>query len=184
MKRLMTLVMAVSMVGCSGSVNGSVGGVSLSVADAIFGTIKGNDGKIFAATVFMADKPKLCDSLKANRQPKQMTALQITFLRTSDTEFLAPDVGEYTVRDNVLTPNSLSAGASFARTDANCTNTLSANATDAKSGLVKVTNFKAETNGNAAGTFDITFGSGDKVTGNFNASYCDLSSLSETPNCE
>ncbi|MFZ5445441.1 MAG: hypothetical protein ACOZQL_35950 [Myxococcota bacterium] len=184
MKRLMTMLLAVSMVGCAGSVNGSVGGVSLSVADAIFGTVKDNSGKIYAASIFMADKPKLCDSLKANRQPKQMTALQMTIIRTNDTEFLAPDVGEYTVRDNPLTPNALSAGASFVRTDANCTNTLSANATDAKSGLIKVTGFKAETNGNAAGTFDITFGSGDKVTGNFNASYCDLSSLSETPNCE
>ena len=50
---------------------------------------------------------------------------------------------------------------------------------------IKMTNLKGETNGNASGTFDLTFGGGDKVTGSFNATYCDIRKLpTVTPNCE
>jgi hypothetical protein len=184
----MTLVMglfAAMVSGCAGSVNGTVGGVNLSVADAIFAIIKDDAGKSIAAFLVMADKPKICDSLKANREPKTSTAMTITLFRFSATDYLAPDAMDYTVIDTNPTGAGSYASANFSRTDSNCTNTLADSASSGKSGLVKLTNLKGETNGTANGTFDITFGAGDKVTGNFNATYCDLSKLPQTtPNCE
>lgn len=184
MKRLM-LVPMVAMVGCSGSMSGTVGGISLSVSDAIFAVLKDDAGKSIAAFIVMADKPKICESLKANREPKTATALALTVYRFSATDYLAPDVGEYTVVDANPTSAGSYASANFSHTDSNCTNTLANSAANGKSGLVKLTSLKGETNGNASGTYDITFGAGDKVTGSFNASYCDISKLpATTPNCE
>lgn len=185
MRRMLQAMSMVAMAGCSGSMNGTVGGISMSVSDAIFAILKDGGGKSIAAVVVMSDKPKICDSLKANREPKTATALSMTLFRFSDTDYLAPDVGDYTVVDSNPTSAGSFASADFARTDSNCTNTISGNASGGKSGLIKVTAIKGETNGNASGTFDITFGAGDKVTGNFNASYCDISMLpTAKPNCE
>lgn len=183
----MTLVVglfAAMLSGCAGSVNGTVGGVNLSVADAIFAVLKDDAGKSLAALVFLADKPKLCDSLKANREPKQATSLVLAMARyNANGEVLAPDVAEYTVNNSPTSGGDYATGY-FARTDANCTNTLANDAATGKSGLVKVTNFKGDSTGSANGTFDITFGSGDKVSGNFNATYCDISKIQTNPNCE
>lgn len=185
MKTLMAAVSMVALVGCAGSVNGTVGGVQLSVADAIFAILKDDAGKSAGAIVVLSDKPKICDSLKANREPKTATTMYTTLFRFSATEALAPDVADYTVIDSNPTSAGAYAFAGFSRTDSNCTNTLSASASSGKSGLVKLTAIKGETGGTASGTFDITFGAGDKVTGNFNASYCDITKLATTnPNCE
>jgi hypothetical protein len=185
MKRMMLAVATMAMVGCSGSMTGTVGGISLSVSDAIFAVLKDDAGKSIAAFVVMADKPKICDSLKANREPKTATALSLTVYRFSATDYLAPDVGDYTVVDVNPTSAGSYSSATFSHTDSNCTNTLAGSAASGKSGLVKLTSLKGETNGTASGTFDVTFGAGDKVTGNFNATYCDISKLpATTPNCE
>jgi hypothetical protein len=166
--------------------NGTVGGVSLSVADAIFAVLRDGTGKQAGLLVAMSDKPNICDSLKANRQPKSATALTMAFVRyNAQFETLAPDVGEYSVLSAEAPGAGNFAAAVFSRSDANCTNTISNDASVAKSGLIKLTNLKAETNGTAVASFDMTFGAGDKVTGSFNARYCDIVSLSTTaPNCE
>jgi hypothetical protein len=184
----MTLVVGLfgaMLSGCAGSVNGTVGGVNLSVADAIFAVLKDDAGKSIAALVVLADKPKICDNLKANREPNSATALSLTLFRFSATDYLAPDPADYTVVDTNTNP-PMGAGsytsASFNRTDTTCKPSTEGSG---KSGLVKLTNLKAETNGVANGTFDITFSTGDKVTGNFNATYCDLAKLPQTmANCE
>lgn len=185
MRRLMLAIPMVMMAGCSGSMNGQVAGHSLSVADAIFAILKDDQGKATSAIVIMADKPKICDSLKANREPKTSTALFFTLFRFSDTDYLSPDAAEYTTVDS--NPNSAGAYAfaSFQRTDSDCRNTVAIDASRGKSGLVKLTNIKGETGGSANATYDVTFGAGDKVSGNFNATYCDITKLPATdPNCE
>lgn len=187
MRLTMAMVSMMAVAGCAGSVNGQVGGVSLSVADAIFAVLKDDAGKTTAALVILGDKPKLCDSLKANREPRSSTGLFLTMVRYNPdaTDFLAPDTGEYTVVDTPQSSGGNFTEATFTRTDSNCTNTLSASASTGRSGLIKLTNIKGETNGSANATFDITFGAGDKVTGNFNASYCDISKIpAGQPNCE
>lgn len=185
MRKLIAAVSLVAMVGCSGSVNGTVGGVSLSVADAIFAVFKDDAGKTQGLLVVMADKPNICTALKANREPKSATSLSFSLFRVNDSfEILAPDVGDYTVKEPPVTSAGSFAYANFARTDSNCTNTLSSSASTAKSGLVKLTALKAESNGTASGTIDMTIGAGDKITGNFNATFCDITKIQANPNCE
>lgn len=185
MRTVMLAVAMVAAVGCApGSVSGSVGGVTMNVADAVFAVLKSDAGKSEGLLVILADKPNICTSLKANREPKSATALTMMLYRVTQTDILAPDVGDYTVIDSNPTSAGNYAGASFTRTDANCTNSLSASASSGKSGLIKVTGLKAEANGNATGSFDITFGAGDKVTGNFNAAFCDAVLTDKQPNCE
>ncbi|MFO0594313.1 MAG: hypothetical protein U0228_03385 [Myxococcaceae bacterium] len=185
MKRMMLMVAAIAALsGCSGSVSGTVGGNSLPVADAIFAVLKDTAGKTTGAIIVLADKPKICDSLKANREPKSSTSMFFSIARITATDSLAPDVGDYTVIDTLPTAAGSFAFAGFSHTDTNCTNTLSGSASTGKSGLVKVTNFKGDSTGSANGTFDVTFGGGDKVTGSFNATFCDISTLQSNPNCE
>lgn len=184
MKKLVAALVLVASMGCAGSVNGTVGGVNLSVSDAIFSLFKDSAGKTTGAFIVLSDKPNLCASLKANREPKSATALSLVLFRFSNTDYLAPDVGDYTVTADAPTSAGSFAQAQFSRTDANCTNTLNEATSYGKSGLVKVANLKGETNGNASGTFDLTFGAGDKVTGTFNANFCDVTMIASSPNCE
>ncbi len=185
MNRSLFVVVAALVSACGpGSVNGTVSGISMNVADSIFAAIKDNTGRQVGLFVVMADKPNLCDSLKANRQPKSATAMVFAMVRyNAQGEELAPDVGDYTVVEEITAAGSF-ASASFTRSDANCTNTIAANASGGKSGLIKLSALKAEANGSAQATFDVTFGAGDKVTGSFNAKYCDIASLGTNPNCE
>jgi len=181
------LVAAVSMmvlVGCAGSADGKVAGHSLAVADAIFGTLKDTSGKNAGLLVVMADKPNLCDSLKANRRPKGATFVQFTLLRVSDNnEYLAPDVAEFTVKEGLAVfGKGNNASVEFDRQDSSCATTIGGSAGAGKSGLIKLTNVKAETGGSANATFDVTFGDGS-LKGAFNATYCNLESL-DRPNCE
>ena len=121
MKRLMMAVAALAMVGCSGSVSGTVAGNSLNVADSIFAILKNDAGKQTGALVFLSDKPKLCESLKANRTAKSATGLLFAMSRSNNDGIIAPDVGEYTVISVGQTPTSAgnySVGV-FSRSDAN-----------------------------------------------------------------
>lgn len=182
---LVAALLAVGMVGCAGSVSGTVAGNNLAVADAVFAVLK-SDGKAQALLVALSDQPKICDSLKANREAKNSTTMTMAFLRSSGLEVLAPDVGDYTVAETAFRAgDGNKASASFNRYDSTCEDTIASDKRGSKSGLIKVTNLKAEANGTANGTFDITFGSGDKVTGSFNATYCDIDVLATSnPNCE
>lgn len=181
---LVAALLAVGMVGCAGSADGTVAGHKLAVADAIFGVQKDSDGKNTFLLVALSDKANLCDSLKANRQPKSATTLSLGMFRVADLKLLAPDVGDYAVRTGTdAFSNGNTASPTFSRQDSSCANTISGNAGDGKSGIIKLTNLKAETGGTANGTFDITFGDGS-LKGSFNATYCDLAQLTDNPNCE
>jgi len=177
-----SLVAALS--GCPGNVSGTVSGISLGVADTLFYVQKDTDGKTIAFNTIIADKGNVCTTLKANRQPKSATFMQMILFRWADDgKNLAPDVGEYTVVDTTPTKGGNWAYATFNHSDANCTNTLAASASSGKSGLIKVTGVNAANNGSISGTFDISFGS-DKVTGSFNGAYCDLATVPNNPSCE
>lgn len=194
MKQMTQCLAAVSLVvmsaGCGGgSVSGTVSGISLGVQDSIFFVLKDDAGKTQALAVIMADKPNICDTLKANREPKSATSLAFTLLNVkieNDTgNFLAPDVGSYTMTDQDIQSTGLYARGAFTKTDANCTGTLTEAATTGKSGLVKITSLNATANGNLAGTFDVSIGTqADKLTGTLNARFCDVTSVQANPNCE
>lgn len=190
MRNTLGLVAVVFLSACGGpgSMSGSVAGLELSVKDAMFAIIKDQQGKSAGMYLVMADKPDLCATVKANRQPKNLTGVLFSMVRYSVTmgnvEVLAPDVGDYSVIKSSPQSGGNYAGAFFTHTDANCTSTLSNDASQASSGLIKLKSLKAEAGGYASGDFDITFGAGDKVTGSFNASFCDVTTLSSNANCE
>ncbi|MEW6432521.1 MAG: hypothetical protein AB1730_13545 [Myxococcota bacterium] len=187
MKRVSLGLVAVFLSACGGpgSMDGTVAGLNLSVKDAIFALIKDANGTTQGMYLVLADKPDLCATVKANRQPKSLTGVVFSMIRYTDTgTVLAPEAGDYTVI-NMQPPRGGSyAGAFFTHTDANCTPTIAPTAATGSSGLVKLGSMKAEPGGFASGTFDVTFGTSDKVKGHFNASFCDVSTLGNNPNCE
>lgn len=190
MTGLLASVAVLTGCGGPGSVSGTVSGVSLAVQDAIFFIAKDDAGKSQAAVVLLADKPNLCDTFKANRKPKSVTGLMFLLMNVkvegTAVTALAPDVADYAIVDfsTIKTSGHFGDGA-FVKNDANCTDSLASTATGLKSGLVKLTSLKSEASGSAAGTFDVSVGTqADKLTGSFNASYCDLSKLPSNPSCE
>ncbi len=195
MNRIAQLVACLTFVGVfsgcgGGSVTGTVSGISLAVQDSIFFVLKDDQGKTGALTVIMADKPNLCDTLKANRQPKSATSLFFYLynvkIENGAVSLLAPDVGTYTVADlqNLKTSGTY-AGTGFSKADANCTDSLTAASSTGKSGSIRLTTVKAEANGNLAGTFDVSIGTQtDKLTGTLNARYCDITKIQANPSCE
>ncbi len=185
MKRRVMLLAMVTVAGCSGSVDGRVGGVKLDVNDAIFALFRDDSGRAIATLVVLSDTPKICDSLKANREPRTSTNLLLTLYRFSSDDYLAPDKGEFTVVDRDPTTAGSWASATFQRTDFNCANTLSPQASTGVSGLVKLTQLEPVANGNARATLDLTFGAGDLVKGHFNARFCDINRLPDaSASCE
>jgi len=75
--------------------------------------------------------------------------------------------------------------ASFSKVDSNCTDTLQDKNTEAQSGLVKASSLNGGWGGSLAATDDPTIGTqNDKVSGGFNASFCDISKIPLNPNCE
>ena len=185
-KKLAQIVVAAALAsGCGpGSFNGTVGSKSLNVADAVFFPWRTN-GALVAVTLMMTDKPNICNTLKANRIPKSANYMSLTVFRSNaQGTQLAPDTGDYTITTLATPPAGNFAYGDFGALDANCTNQLTDAQSVANSGLIKITNFKAEASGAMAGNFDITFGT-DKTTGTFNAPFCDLTSnFPANPSCE
>lgn len=177
--------MVLSACGGAGSVNGTVAGISLSVKDSFFVLLRNTLGETAGMMVMMLDKPDACTTFKANRNPKNSTGVAFSMVRYTDMgKTLAPDVGEYTVVNGQPSRGGNYVAAYFVRTDSNCTSTVSDAARRGSSGVVKLTSLKGEANGYASGTFDVTFGTSDKVTGDFNAKFCDIQQISDNPNCE
>jgi len=184
---LLGLAVAAVLSACGGpgNMSGTVGGIQLNVKDSAFLIVKNQQGESVGMFLAMVDKPDICATLKANRNPKELTGVLFSMVRYTDQgTTLAPDVGDYTVISATPPRGGNYAGAFFTHTDTNCTSTISNTAAQGSSGLVKLTSMKAEANGYASGTFDVTFGASDKVTGSFNAKFCELTSLPVNPNCE
>jgi hypothetical protein len=183
----LTLIAALAASSCGGPghMDGTVAGANLTVRDAIFSLVRGSSGDLQGVFLFMGDKPDLCAALKANRQPKSLTGLSLSLVRYSDmAAVLSPDSGEYTIITSAPPRGGRYASAMFSRSDVNCTPTIAPASGGVTSGLVKVESLKAEPGGSAVGTFDLTFGGGDKATGSFNATFCDATSTMSNARCE
>lgn len=187
MKRHLSLL-ALSLVVLSGcnSFNGTVNGIPLSIKDAMFGLLKDDAGKSAGLLVIVADQPNICDKLKANREPKNSTSMTFVLFNIGDMGQLAPSTGDYTMTSSLGATSRGNVGiAQFSKSDGNCTATLQDKNSSAQSGLVKISSLNSSAGGTASATFDITVGSqNDKVTGSFNANYCDISKLQTNLNCE
>lgn len=184
-KKLTLLALAALLTGCN-SFNGRVGGTDLAVADALFFPFKDSNGAVIGASFIMSSKPRLCDSLKGNRIPRNSVYMVASVGRYTATGATAPDVGDYTVTTASVTSPGNYAAALFVSLDANCNSLLNSSASFGQSGLIKVQGYQPQMGGSMNGTFDITFGSqNDKTNGSFNAQFCDLATnFPSNPNCE
>ncbi len=190
MRTTLLAVTALTLSACAGnSFDGKVAGETLAIKSAVFLQNHDSSGKPTSASIYFADVDGSCDYVKANRQPKNGTYVGFfLFNRDSNGNEIAAGVGDYTVIDlislNGLTQKGDFASSNFVKDDASCNNVLSGSSSTAKSGLLKVSSFKAETGGGISGSFDITYGDqADKVSGSFNADYCDAN-FTTSPNCE
>jgi len=190
MRTTLLAVAALTLFACGGpgSFSGTVTSIPLAVKSSVFLQQRDSSGKATTAVIALTDVDAPCDELKANRMPKNGTIVTFTLVNLdSNHAQIAADVGDYTVTDNVVNFLTLTGDvglSTFEKYDTNCTNTIQSKNADAKSGLIKVTGFKAETGGSASGTFDVTYGDqADKVTGSFDAPFCDAQ-ITNSPSCE
>jgi hypothetical protein len=193
MKKRVTVIAALGALatGCGndpGSFNGTVGGIGMSVKDAIFAPIKGSDGSTIGAFVEMSDVPDLCSVLKANRDLKYSTLVAFALMRTKSdgSAFLAPAKGQYLVTPTDSAKPGDIALAVFGKNDANCNNELAADQSTGRSGTVTLDTLDMNPGGTGSGIFDVTFGSqAETVTGSINATLCDVDlSKYSNPTCE
>lgn len=177
--------------GCGGpgSFNGEVTGIKLAVNDAAFVPVRTDTGEIWGTALVLTDVADLCADMKALRDRKNATYLSFSVFRTNGSSsgwpFLSPDKGTYTVIDGNATslPTNF-AYSEFWKNDANCQNVVASDRSDGRSGTVDVESIAFQSDGSMTGKFDVTFGvQADKVTGTFNASYCDPPTAT-TFNCE
>lgn len=180
---------ALSLLGCGGPgrFDGTVEGHGLDVRETIFSLLKDSSGKISGAALTLADVPGLCELDKANRIPKNVSAVTFVLERTNDDNtVLAPDPGSYTIRSASANQNGRVAFGGFYLLDANCTNEVPVEKAQARSGLIELETLRAEEGGLMAGRFDVTFGvQADKATGQFTATFCDVRGPSASKgNCE
>jgi hypothetical protein len=190
MRTTLLAVAALTLSACAGnSFDGKVAGETISIKSAAFIQNRDSNGKPTSAMIFMADVAGGCDYIKSNRQPKSGTYVSFILYNRdpSNSNEIAATKGDYTVIDynvNFLTQKGLFATSTFTKNDTSCTNVLASKNADAKSGVIKVDNFKAEVGGNISGSFDVTYGDqADHITGGFNADFCDAT-FTTSPNCE
>jgi hypothetical protein len=159
-----TLLFCLACGGISNQVTGTVKGNSLTVRDAI---LLGN------TEVWLSSTEKLCDALRMNAYPKsaRLMKLQLYPVATGDFSVVVSTTG----KDH-------SAAMQFDVLNDACMMQLVGQESAATSGKVTVVTF--DTMRSITGTFDVTFGDTDRVTGSFNASWCDAPTTYPSPDCK
>jgi hypothetical protein len=156
--------------GCGGSspgkIEGKLDGAAITVRDALSDTL--TDGS--SAHITLTETADVCGAFAAGKQPANMKALALE-LRHLDAQghWAAPlTTGSYPliVSDDMEKPNSNVALAYYGTTDGKC---QLSKVLQAKSGSVTIDHIEK---GTYAGTFDVTFDNGERVTGRFDAPQC------------
>ena len=161
--------------GASATFAGTVHGVTMQPKDAISAkaTVAFSSGAAPVAAIVISDLGGLCITVSANLEPKSSRALFL-FLAdvNSSTGAIEPAAATGVFPVFVVgsgTPPAHFSVASFGANDALCKE-ITAQAADAVSGSVTLT---ANGGGAYDGTYDLTFDSGDHVTGAFHTGACD-----------
>lgn len=186
LKKLMIATTLCLLTACGGnSMTGTVRGTSLAPKEAIFTTLSvmGTNPML---VMFMADQQGLCEKLKANQNPKNMTALMFMMAVKNASGALDPlKTGKYTIAESATATGNIAAVA-FDKQDESCTSTLGGSVS-ATTGTVDLTSYNVSSggsgsSGSAAGTFDVNFGT-DQATGSFSASYCEITMSGGSSTC-
>lgn len=158
----------------SATFNGTVHGQSMTPKDYISSpaTVSFASGTAPVAAIVISDAGAACTRLAANQEPKSSRSLVI-FLsdvdRGSGVFGVPSGLATYTVFTvGSGAPPTHFAVASFGVNDASC-NQIAAQSATAVAGAVALTGIA---DGAYAGTYDLSFDSGDRVTGAFNTAVC------------
>jgi len=152
----------------SATVNGTIGGESMSAQDAVSNTL--TSGSTSQGLLLITTALNTCAKLSANQQPKNTKAIAIgIFQQAGSGGFSAPAApGTYLV----MKANEVSgitgnlALATYEATDANCNQTI---LIGSSGGTVTLTRVDS---GGYSGTFDITFSDASHVMGSFATNNC------------
>jgi hypothetical protein len=147
------------------TVSGTIGGRTITVADAISSNYDYNLGNtLHYGVVLLGEPASLCDLAAAHTGAGDAAVLGLsaTVLSTSGGNYVGtlPTVGTYVV-------NGQSGNVAFGELNASASCDVSG--TMAQSGTVTLT---TASDGVYAGSFDIVFGTGDHVTGTFAPAAC------------
>ncbi len=157
------------LLGCGSNpftVNGSIRGNSLKSGDAVSatGSVALGGSPINAGVVVLSNTSGLCGLAVAGKEPKNSQFL-ILVVSDRNTNTAPTGAGSYVIYSSGAQPTKL-AIAQYFQTDASCHEIQSTLAT---SGTITLTSVS---NGNLSGTFDLTFDTGDHVSGSFSAANC------------
>lgn len=152
----------------SATVNGTIGGQSMSAQDAVSNTL--TLGSTSQGLIQITNASNSCTRLSAHQQPKNTKAIAIgIFQQAASGGFSAPAApGSYLVMkaNEVSGISGNIALATYMATDANCNQTI---LIGSSRGTVTLTRVDS---GGYSGTFDITFSDASQVTGSFAANNC------------
>jgi hypothetical protein len=174
--RLVVVCAMVAATACGGSGGpasgsatfaGSIAGQSLSPRDATSGNLSFSPSGVpgQAAVIAITSAAGFCPMLSAGKEPKSTQYLVLTAFRLQPnySAIPPPAPGTYTVGALALE----NAVALFAATDGSCQLVATSQAA-ATSGAITFTSVGSR----YAGSYDLTFGFGDHVTGTFDAPAC------------
>lgn len=166
---------ALFLIGCGkapAQVTGTVAGAALHAKDAVALT-ETSQARI---TIAVFDRDRVCDELKMAQTFPSATVFQLGVQVPAGQQVAA---GTFAIGDVAVAP--LAAGvafAAFAHNDAQC----KASAVSATSGAVSITHITWNgLNATASGHFDVSFDSGDRLTGTFDAPSCTVGTDSSLP---
>jgi len=153
----------------SASVNGTIGGQSMSPRDAISNVLRNSTDSV--GIIFISSADSLCAKINARQQPRNMQVMVIEIGTQSSTAAAAPaGPGVFPVYSSIDSTAVVGpvAIAFFLSSNASCRQTASFES--ATGGNVTLTRVDAS---GYAGTFDLTFSGGaGQVTGSFSTGRC------------
>jgi hypothetical protein len=189
--RLLAAVSVAAAAACGGgsasnSVSGNIQGSPFPVSDTISGNVTFSTLTTttnMGAIIMTSSPGNLCSNQTESRQIKNSRRLAISVADRSGSGTIAAPAaaGTYAVVDaKVNTTLPKFAWVTYVETDATC-HSIALKQLGGASGTVTLTTVNS---GSYAGSFEITFDNGDKITGSFSASNCPgLQSDSRPPTC-
>jgi len=152
------------------TVNGNIRGNSLHPADAISGdlAISSGSGTFNSGLIVLSSSSAMCAKVTASQEAKnsQYLLLGVTNFDSTGRTSAPSGAGTYSLSSITGEPPPKLATVLYLQTDGTCSTNLSA------SGISGTVTLTSASNGSYAGTFDVTFDSGDHATGSFTASNC------------
>ena len=159
--------------GATGSMDGTVSGESLAVADGLFSTklAAGLEGGLIVLT----DQSDACLALESRALLKGYRGLVIILMEMDGDSVVTPTAGEFNIISGNGMPSDRFASAAFVqRREASCASEIDEKAS---SGKITVTTYNAAKG--VKGSYELNFSNGDKVSGEFDVTLCETTTTPE-----